>query len=106
MGRHPALTDLPPLPVGARAPRLQALLAEAGCEALLVTDLVNVRWLTGFTGSAGKLVVLPDRIVLVTDGRYGEQATAQLAEAGVAGEVAEGRSQTAQQRALDVALHF
>jgi Xaa-Pro aminopeptidase len=101
---HEALGSLPPLPVGIRAARLQALLPEAGCEALLVTDLVNIRWLTGFTGSAGRLLVLPDRLVLVTDGRYAEQATAQLAAVGVAGEVAEGRSPAAQQRALEELL--
>jgi Xaa-Pro aminopeptidase len=99
--RHEALDGLPPLPTGGRAAGLQELLPEVGCEALLVTDLVNIRWLTGFTGSAGRLVVLPDRLVLVTDGRYAEQAAAQLEAAGVEAEVAEGRSQTAQQRALE-----
>ena len=36
--------------------------AEAGADALLVTDLTNVRWLTGFTGSAGRALVLPDEL--------------------------------------------
>src|SRR3546814_8594265 len=58
-----------------------------GCDALVVTDFVNVRWLTGFTGSAGILVVRPDDLVLVTDGRYQEQAGDQLAAAGVAAEL-------------------
>ena len=35
-----------------RDDRLAAKLAEAELDALLVTNLVNVRWLTGFTGSA------------------------------------------------------
>ena len=52
-------------------------------EALLVTSLTNIRYLTGFTGSAGMLFVLPDRTVLLTDGRYGTQAGEQLAAAGV-----------------------
>jgi len=46
-------------------------------EAMLVTDLVNIRYLTGFTGSAGLLVVGADSATLVTDERYGEQALAQ-----------------------------
>ena len=45
---------------------------------ILVSDLVNVRWLTGFTGSNGALLVWPDgTAVLVTDGRYAEQAAEQ-----------------------------
>jgi len=57
------------------------------CDALLVSNLVNIRWLTGFTGSAGKLLVLPDGMLLVVDGRYGEQAAGQLAAAGVVADV-------------------
>jgi Xaa-Pro aminopeptidase len=75
--------DLVPLDVASRAGRVRAALAGYGCEALVVTDLTNVRWLTGFTGSAGVLVVRPHDLVLVTDGRYQEQAADQLAAAGV-----------------------
>lgn len=63
-----------------------------GVDALLVTDLTNVRWLTGFTGSSGVCVVLPDHLVLITDGRYGEQAERQLANANCRGEVRVGRT--------------
>ena len=45
----------------------------AGLDAVLVTRLVNVRYLTGFTGSSGALLVPADpagRDVLCTDGRY------------------------------------
>jgi Xaa-Pro aminopeptidase len=41
---------------------------------LLVTNLTNVRYLTGFTGSNGFLFVDADRATFVTDGRYGEVA--------------------------------
>lgn len=40
-------------------------------------------WLTGFTGSAGSLAVLPDRALLWTDGRYFLQAGAQLEGTGI-----------------------
>ncbi len=70
-----------------------------GFEALLVSDLTNIRWLTGFTGSAGAAVVLPDQIVLVTDGRYGEQAERQLSAAGSTASVRVGRT-AAEQLAL------
>ena len=78
-----AVEDLPPMDVAARVVRLRAGFTGAGCEALLVTKLVNIRYLTGFTGSAALLLVLPDELVFVSDGRYGEQAAEQLAAAGV-----------------------
>lgn len=77
-----ALDALPPMDVGTRVPRLRAALAQQGCDALLVSHLVNVRWLSGFTGSNGLLVVTEAEAVLVTDGRYGEQAEAQAEAVG------------------------
>src|SRR5436305_3191033 len=74
---------LSPMDVAGRLPRLRAALPHAGCDALLVTNLTNVRYLTGFTGSAGILLVLPDELVLVTDGRYDTQSHQQLRAAGV-----------------------
>lgn len=78
---------LAPLDLASRADRVRAGLDGAGCDALVVTDLTNIRWLTGFTGSAGVLVVRPADLVLVTDGRYQEQAADQLAAAGVVAQV-------------------
>ena len=40
-----------------RATRLEAIAAERGLDALLVTNLVNVRWLCGFTGSNAAVIV-------------------------------------------------
>ena len=77
------LPGLPAMDVAGRLPRLRATLAGAGCEALLVTDLVNIRYLTGFSGSAAHLLVLPDTLVLATDGRYRQQAAEELAAARV-----------------------
>lgn len=59
----------------------------AACDALLLTHLTNIRYLTGFTGSAALLLVRDDRALFVTDGRYGEQAAEQLAAAGVDAEI-------------------
>jgi Xaa-Pro aminopeptidase len=62
-----------------RSDRLTAQLAERGLDALLVTDLVNVRWLTGFTGSNGLAVVGPDdQRLFLTDFRYLTQSGEQL----------------------------
>ncbi|HET9060947.1 MAG TPA: Xaa-Pro peptidase family protein [Acidimicrobiales bacterium] len=69
---------LPSMDVPGRLARLRAGLQKAGCGALLVTHLVNIRYLTGFTGSAAKLFVTPDDAVLVTDGRYREQAALEM----------------------------
>jgi Xaa-Pro aminopeptidase len=82
----PPLVDLAALPamdVVARADRLRGALDGAGCDAVLVTSLVNIRYLTGFTGSAARLLVSPDELLFVTDGRYRDQAADQLAAAGV-----------------------
>ena len=62
------------------AARLEAL--RAGIEApLLVSRLPNLRYLTGFTGSSGWLLVTPGGpATFVTDGRYGELAGALVAD--------------------------
>lgn len=65
------------------------------CRSLLVNDLTNIRWLTGFTGSAGTLLVRPDDMVLVVDGRYGDQARDQVAHSGAKCAIVEERSAAA-----------
>lgn len=57
---------------------LRATAADRGLDAVLVTNLLNVRYLTGFTGSNGALLVRTGGDdVLATDGRYTTQAGAQ-----------------------------
>jgi Xaa-Pro aminopeptidase len=58
----------------ARRHALRALLAHADLSALLVTKPVNVRYLTGFSGSYGALLLLHDRSLFFTDRRYERQA--------------------------------
>jgi Xaa-Pro aminopeptidase len=60
---------------------LRALLNAEGLEALLVTHLPNIRYLSGFTGSAGMLLVRPDEAILFTDFRYATQAPAEVGNA-------------------------
>lgn len=65
----------------ARRSALRALLPGAGVDALLVTDLVNVRYLTGFTGSNAALLVHAGgdgASRFCTDGRYRTQAAAEV----------------------------
>jgi Xaa-Pro aminopeptidase len=58
----------------ARRRRLRARLAPVDLVGLLVTKPVNVRYLTGFAGSYGALLLLHDRTVFFTDRRYERQA--------------------------------
>jgi Xaa-Pro aminopeptidase len=61
-----------------RRDRLRQRLAGLEVEAALITRLVNVRYLSGFTGSNAALLVTADgRDRLSTDGRYTEQAAAE-----------------------------
>jgi len=73
----------PDMDIAGRLDRLRASDDGAGCDALLVTNLTNIRYLTGFTGSAALLLVKSDELVLVTDGRYQVQSAEQLKAAGV-----------------------
>src|SRR5579872_494424 len=87
--------------VNGRLDRLRQTLVES--DALLVTSLTNIRYLTGFSGSAGMLFVLPGRAVLLTDGRYRTQAEEQLSSAGVEAEVAIAPTAAQQEQATGIA---
>jgi len=75
-----------PVRVAGRAARAWESVSGSGIAAVLVVDPLDIRWLTGFTGSAG-VVVLGPRPVLVVDGRYGEQAAEQVSASGCSAEV-------------------
>lgn len=61
-----------------RLERLEARVAERELDLLLITDLVNVRWTTGFTGSNGAAVVGGGTRTFVTDFRYLSQSAEQV----------------------------
>ncbi len=61
-----------------RVDRLVEHLPEAGVEVMIVSDLVNVRYLTGYTGSNGLALIGPDTREFLTDFRYLEQAAEQV----------------------------
>jgi Xaa-Pro aminopeptidase len=61
-----------------RGDRLAGLLAGRELDRMLVTDLVNVRYLTGFGGTNGACVCGPDTRLLLTDFRYTERAEAEV----------------------------
>jgi Xaa-Pro aminopeptidase len=90
--------------VNGRLDRLRQTMVES--DALLVTSLTNIRYLTGFTGSAGLLFVLPEALALLTDGRYAIQATEQLAAAGVAAEIVVARTADQAERAREIVAPY
>jgi Xaa-Pro aminopeptidase len=61
-----------------RADRIAARLAERELDLLLITNLANLRYVTGFTGSNGMAMVGTDVRRFVTDFRYVEQAAQQV----------------------------
>ncbi|HEX7280009.1 MAG TPA: Xaa-Pro peptidase family protein [Solirubrobacterales bacterium] len=61
-----------------RGDRLEALLAERELDRMLVTDLTNVRYLTGFTGTNGACICGPGVRLFLTDFRYTERAAAEV----------------------------
>jgi Xaa-Pro aminopeptidase len=99
-----ALDDLPAMDVAGRAGRLRRLFADAGIDALLVTSLPNVRYLTGFTGSSAMVLVTGDALAFTTDGRYRTQAAEQLAVVGVDAHMEIGVTVSAQRDALAARL--
>lgn len=61
-----------------RRTALTARLADLEVDALLVSRLPNVRYLTGFTGSNGQVIAGANQALFLTDGRYTEQATHEV----------------------------
>jgi Xaa-Pro aminopeptidase len=66
-----------------RQEKLLGALYESRLEALVITHSANIRYLCGFTGSAGALVAGGRGLVLYADGRYVEQARKQTQGARV-----------------------
>jgi Xaa-Pro aminopeptidase len=67
----------------ARQKKLREHLATTRFDSLLVSHLPNIRYLCGFTGSAGLLLVSEDRSVFFTDVRYDTQAHEEVKGAKV-----------------------
>ncbi len=53
---------------------LRKKLSKAGVDGILITDLINVRYLTGFTGSSGYSIITDRDALFITDFRYEEHA--------------------------------
>lgn len=62
---------------GVFAARRQRLIDQLAGGLMLVSNLVNVRYLTGFTGSNAFLLINDSKTLLLTDGRYVDQVSAE-----------------------------
>ncbi len=77
--QSPRPEGLPLIDVGPRLDAARAQLVDRGLDALVLTHGPNIRWLTGFSGSAGAVLLTVDELHLLTDGRYEAQATVEAA---------------------------
>ena len=66
-----------------RINKLRQALAVEKLDGMYITNLTNVRYLTGFTGSAGSLLILNDEQHFFTDGRYTSQCKDQIKDCKV-----------------------
>ena len=58
-------------------------LSNEGFNGMYITNLTNIRYLTGFTGSAGILLIINEQSFFLTDGRYIKQASEQVKNANI-----------------------
>jgi Xaa-Pro aminopeptidase len=72
---------VPPDRRSERQTALRVSLEVDGLDGLLITHLPNIRYLTGFTGSAGMLLVREDATILISDFRYASQAPVEVGAA-------------------------
>lgn len=61
-----------------RQDKLKAVITEQGLDGIFISRLSNVRYICGFTGSAGSCVVTPNANYFITDGRYKEQSKKEV----------------------------
>lgn len=67
----------------ARIKKIKEWLLAKEIGSYLVTNLVNIQYLTGFTGSAATCLISPERVILITDSRYTIQARQQTSNVEV-----------------------
>ncbi|MBS7575981.1 MULTISPECIES: Xaa-Pro peptidase family protein [unclassified Enterococcus] len=58
--------------------KMRQKMKNSGLDAILIQNLKNVFYLTGFTGTNGTVLLTPDDNIFITDSRYTEQATKQI----------------------------
>ena len=66
-----------------RCSRIESQFESLAADGFLITNLTNVRYLSGFTGSNAALLISPKSSTLITDGRYRDQAAAQSPQVAI-----------------------
>lgn len=90
------MSSLPLIDVREREARLFRALDEQSISCLFVPDLANVRWLTGFSGSAGCALINANtrEVHLMTDSRYKDQSHDELSLCSSSASIHMARSHT------------
>src|SRR4029450_740456 len=86
-----------------RLARVAACCVSRHLHAFVVTNPINIRYLSGFEGSSGILVVTPATSLLLTDGRY-SQAVREAIGAGTMASVESELVERRYERALAACL--
>ena len=66
-----------------RLDKIYKSLVKNSYDGLYITNLTNIRYLTGFTGSAGLLIILKNTSYFLTDGRYIQQSKEQIQDSKI-----------------------
>ena len=61
-----------------RQKKLKSVLGEHGIDGILITNLTNICYICGFTGSSATCLILPEKQYFISDGRYAEQSREQV----------------------------
>ena len=88
-----AMIDLPGINHTSRLRDVRQAMSAHSIENFLTIDGVSLRWLSGFTGSAGKLLIGGSSNHLLTDGRYADQASREISGTDIELFVGDGKQQ-------------
>ena len=78
------MADLPSIDRSQRLRDLSDAMANESIDSFYISDEISIRWISGFTGSSGQILVSPNGTHLMTDSRYTDQATHELAGIDIA----------------------
>ena len=87
------MIDLPKINHNSRLSDVRQAMSDYSIENFLTIDGVSLRWLSGFTGSAGKLLIAASSNYLITDGRYADQASREISGTDIELFVGDGKQQ-------------
>ena len=61
-----------------RIDKLRQTLSNQGLDGIFITNLTSVKYISGFTGSAGSCLITEDESYFISDGRYDVQSKKQV----------------------------